>query len=165
MRDLLNQIERGLNYNLYYLCLYVALAIPDICGSLESDDGIATGEKYKKWFDEYLATKYGGFLTGEDCYLFRCSLLHQGSSCNPNSSYSRVLFVELTNRNLILHNNILNDALNIDVNIFCKDIIEGANKWLIKNENMDNYKKNSDKFMERHSQGLAPYIVGVPVIG
>ena len=58
----------------------------------------------------------------------------------------------------------MNDALNIDVRIFCNDLISGAEKWLEENENTDLYKKNYDKFMRRYPHGLPPYIVGVPVI-
>src|SRR3990167_10578362 len=126
MKDFLEQIEAALNSNLYYVALFTALSIPDICGALESSDGFATDEKYKKWFDKHIAPKYNGFLTGEDCYYFRCSLLHQGSSYHPKSSYSRIIFVEPQATTNIFHNNILNNALNIDVRIFCKDIIETA---------------------------------------
>jgi hypothetical protein len=45
MELLLEQIEKGLNANLYYLSLFVALCIPDICGALEPENGRADGEK------------------------------------------------------------------------------------------------------------------------
>lgn len=165
MQNLLDQIQKGLEVNLYYLSLFAALSLPDICGAIDSIDGNATPKKYKKWFDEYVAPKYRGFLTGEDCYRFRCSLLHQGSSQHPKGTYSRVLFVEPTATAMVCHNNVMNDALNIDIRIFCNDMIEGARRWLQKVEKTDLYKENYNKFMKRHPNGLAPYIVGVPVIG
>ena len=165
MQNLLNQIQKGLEADLYYLSLFSALSMPDICGAIESQNGEASGKKYATWFDEYVAPKYGGFLSGDDCYEFRCSLLHQGSSQHSKSNYSRVLFVEPSATTNVFHNNIMNDALNIDVRIFCQDIVEGANKWLQKVENTELYKKNYDKFMRRYPNGLEPYIVGVPVIG
>jgi len=165
MQNLLNQIQKGLEVNLYYLSLFVALSLPDICGAIDSKDGNATSEKYIKWFDRYVAPKYSGFLKGEDCYRFRCSLLHQGSSQHPKSTYSRVLFVEPTATTNVFHNNVMNAALNIDVRIFCSDMIEGTKKWLQKVEKTDLYKENYNKFMKRYPNGLAPYIVGVPVIG
>jgi hypothetical protein len=117
-----------------------------------------------QWFNKYVARKYTGFLDGEDCYYFRCSLLHQGSSQHPKSNYSRVLFVEPTATTNVFHCNILNDAFNIDVRIFCNDIVECVKEWLTEVENTDLYKKNYTKFMMRHPNGLKPYIVGVPVI-
>ena len=145
--------------------MYVSLTLPDICGAIESNNGEASGDKYKKWFNDYVAPKYLDNFDGEDCYYFRCSLLHQGSSQHSKSKYKRVIFVEPTLSNgYIFHNNILEDALNIDVKIFCEDIINGVEAWLIKNENSDNYNKNNNKYMKRHPNGLSPYIVGVPVI-
>ncbi|PIP17784.1 MAG: hypothetical protein COX43_02405 [Parcubacteria group bacterium CG23_combo_of_CG06-09_8_20_14_all_35_9] len=164
MRDFLTQIKNGLDANLYLLSLFSALAIPDLCGAMSSENGEANPEKYKTWFDKYVAPKYNGFLSGNDCYFFRCSLLHQGSSQHPNNTYKRVLFVEPSTTTNVFHNNIMNDALNIDVRIFCNDITEGAEKWLDENEETELYKKNYDKFMRRYPNGLSPYIVGVPVI-
>ena len=89
MRELLLQIKKGLDQNLYFLSLFSALAIPDLCGAMSSDNGEASPEKYKAWFDKYIAPKYNKFLNGEDCYYFRCSLLHQGSSQHNKSNYKR----------------------------------------------------------------------------
>jgi len=164
MRDLLGQIKVALDINLYYCALFVSLSLPDICGAMESADGVATGDKYKKWVDDYVAHKYSGLITGEDCYFFRCSLLHQGISHHPKSCYSRVIFVEPLATTNILHCNILGDALNIDVRIFCRDILEGAEQWLERVENTEVFLKNYDKFMRRYPNGLRPYIIGVPVI-
>ena len=164
MKDFLAQIKKGLDENLYFLSLFSTLAIPDLCGAMGSEKGEASPEKYKAWFDEHVAPKYNGFLSGNDCYFFRCSLLHQGSSQHPNNSYKRVLFVEPSATTNVFHNNIMNDALNIDVRIFCNDMITGAEEWLKENEETDLFKKNYDKFMRRYPNGLSPYIVGVPVI-
>jgi len=165
MRHLLEQIKKGLDNNLYYLSLFAALALPDICGAINSESGEANKDKYVQWFNKYVAGKYRGFLGGEDCYYFRCSLLHQGNSQHPRSNYSRVLFVEPTATTNVFHCNILNDALNIDVRIFCNDIVEGVEEWLKEVEKTELYKRNYSKFMRRYPYGLKPYIVGVPVIG
>lgn len=165
MKDFLEQIQAGLRANLYYLSLFAALAVPDICGAIGSVNGVAHRNKYKDWFGKYVAHKYKWCLTDEDCYFFRCSLLHQGSSQHPKSGYSRVIFVEPSATTNIFHCNIMNDALNIDVRIFCNDIIEGAKVWLQQYERTELYKNNCGKFMSRYPNGIAPYIVGVPVIG
>jgi hypothetical protein len=165
MRDFLAQIRRGLDAKLYYLSLFSALAIPDICGAMGSKDGRATGENYEAWFDEYVTPEYpiyNNFLNGQDCWFLRCSLLHQGSSQHRKSTYERVIFVEPSS--IVLHCNVINDALNLHVEIFCTDLVGAAEKWLEENENTDLYKKNHDKFMRRYPDGLPPYIVGVPVI-
>lgn len=164
MKDFLEQIKAALDSNLYYLALSASLIVPDICGALESTDGLATGDKYKKWFDTWVAKNYNGNFDGQDCWYFRCSLLHQGSSFHPRGRYSKVIFVEPTATTSTLHNNILNDAFNIDVRWFCMDVVCAAEKWLLKTKNSRNFTKNYKNFMQRYPGGLPPYIDGVGVI-
>ena len=164
MRIFLSQIEVGLRANLYYVSLLASLSVPDICGAINSENGAASGEKYAAWFDQYVGAEYSQCFNGEDCYRFRCSFLHQGSSQRSDARYSRILFVEPTATTNIFHRNILNDALNIDVRIFCLDIIEGAKEWLDEVEETDRFQENYGKFMRRYPNGLPPYIDGVPVI-
>jgi len=61
MRHLLEQIKKGLDNNLYYLSLFAALALPDICGAINSESGEANKDKYVQWFNKYVAGKYRGF--------------------------------------------------------------------------------------------------------
>jgi len=58
MKDLLDQIKSALDAGHYYLCLYVALTLPDICGAIDAEDGKATGQTYAAWFDEFVGPKY-----------------------------------------------------------------------------------------------------------
>jgi len=150
---------------LYYMSLMAALTIPDICAALDSPDGQTTGERYKEWFRKHLGATYGESFTAEDCYYFRCSLLHQGTTEHPNSKYKKIICVEPTTNGSILHRNVLNDVFNIDVRIFCLDLAGAATQWLAQVENTELYKANADKFIRRYPAGLPPYIVGVPVIG
>lgn len=169
MRNLLEQIQAALEANLYYVGLMVTLTVPDICGAIGSDTGVARHWKYVQWFDKYLAARYssgsGQVITGEDCYAFRCSLLHQGTSQSPKSRYGRVFFVEPRDSRATMHCNVHNDALNIDLRIFCEDIIAGAMQWLDEVEGTPTFERNYNKFMRRYPNGLAPFVVGFPVIG
>jgi hypothetical protein len=90
--------------------------------------------------------------------------LHQGRAQHSKLGFSRILFVEPGQTSNVFHNNVLNDALNIDAAVFCGDILAGAIVWLQTSDNSDNYKKNFPLFMQRYPTGLPPYIVGVPVI-
>lgn len=168
MRDLLNQIHGAVKGQAYYLALYASMTIPDICGAMESYDGQATKSKYIAWFDKYMAPKYfacgQATLTGEACYFYRCAVLHQGRAQHPKLGFSRILFVEPGATTNVFHNNVLNDALNIDISIFCSDVLAGANAWLDETEKSPNYQKNFSLFMQRYPMGLPPYIVGVPVV-
>jgi hypothetical protein len=164
MRDVLEQIADGLTARLYYLSLFTALAIPDMCGAIDSTDGRASGTNYAAWFDLWVGPRYAGRLTGEECYGFRCSLLHQGQLQSTRGRYSRIVFVEPDVTTVVLHNNVINDALNIDVRIFCEDIIDAASFWLDYVENTPRFIANFQNFVRRYPTGLAPYIEGTPVI-
>jgi|SRR3989339_197068 len=164
MQDLLDQIEKGIEAKLYYLSLFAALAIPDICGAADASNGEASKAQYIKWFDEHLQSKYNTKFNGELCYYFRCSLLHQGSSQHPKSTYKRIMFIE-PNRIISVHRSIMYDAYFIDIKDFCNDMIEACKGWLQKVETTPLFKTNFDKFMRRYPQGLNPYVSGVPVIG
>lgn len=164
MKDFINQIQLALqNPSLYYLTLFASLALPDICGAMSSENGESSKEKYIQWYDQYMAHKCQ-FFTGEDCYYFRCSLLHQGSSQHQRSEYRRIIFVEPSATTNIFHCNILNDALNLDVSVFCNDLIQSVENWLQVYENTELYKRNYERLIKRYPNGLPPYIGGVPVI-
>lgn len=164
MQHLIEQIRGANRGGLYYVALFSALALPDICGALESDDGRATQQKYTTWFDTQVAPHYNGFLDGQTCYHFRCSMLHQGSTQHPGGRYSRVLFLEPGRPGLIMHNNILGDALNIDVHIFCEDMCTAVERWLPVASAHPAFQANISRFVRRYPEGLAPYVVGTPVI-
>jgi hypothetical protein len=47
--ELVREIRAALAAGLYFLALYRALTLLDICGALESDNGTPRGPKYKAW--------------------------------------------------------------------------------------------------------------------
>ena len=92
-------------------------------------------------------------------------MLHQASAQHPKSHYSRIFFVELTATSNVFHNNVFNDALNIDVHRFCNDVVESVQSWLPTVQGTPQFVANQAKCVQRYPGGLKPYIVGVPVIG
>lgn len=131
MQLLIDQLESSLKSGNYYLSLFTALTLPDIAGAMDSDDGLASGAKYKAWYEKWVRPRFveellktvpenaskhiksmENPLDGEACYLFRCSLLHQGRTVHPKSKYSRIIFVEPGATTNVFHYNIMNDALN-----------------------------------------------------
>lgn len=165
MQDIIQQVRAANKAGLYYVSLFSALALPDICAALESENGEASKTKFIVWFETHIAPRYNGFLDGESCYYFRCSMLHQGSTNHPRDRYSRIIFLEPGNSGMVLHNNILNEALNIDVRIFCEDVCAAVERWWATASSQPAFQANIARFVTRHPNGLAPYIVGVPVIG
>jgi hypothetical protein len=184
MEALINQVEASLGSRLYLLSLYTSLTIPDIAGALSSENGEASGAKYAAWFEQWVRPRFletvlasrppehrahlkpiENPLTGDACYRFRCSLLHQGSSQHPKSPFSRIMFIEPGAPAPIIHYGQINDALSINLDLFCKEMIAGARLWLSHITQDKNYQVNYERFARRHADGIAPYIKGVPVIG
>lgn len=172
MHDLLDQIDAALTADLYYVALFTSLAIPDICGALQAPDAVATGLRYADWFDQWVAPKYisagSPSLSGSQCYAFRNAMLHQGKlQPDKHVRYSRLFFIEPgpTTQGILMHNNIMADALNIDVRVFCKDIVHSARAWLEQIQGTEPYETNATSSVRRHPNGLPPYVVGFPIIG
>lgn len=163
MESILQDIEKALDYGLYYIALQSTLALPDICAALESPTGDTSGSQYIDWYDRNVSSKYHIVLTGKDCWRFRCSYLHRGSTQDERSSYKRIIFV-VPNPKLIMHNNIINDALNIDINIFCRIIIDAVRNWQITKANDKNYIRNYPNLIRVYPNGLPPYVGGFPII-
>ncbi len=69
------QMMQALEAGLYMPALMVALTLPDIMGALGSENGRATGPKYKAWL-----TEFAGYPPDDAQALWdiRCYLLHQG---------------------------------------------------------------------------------------
>lgn len=162
MEDFLQQIEAALDYNLYYIALQSTLTLPDICGALSSRDGEATKSKYISWYNKYFNNKT--YLTAQDCYFFRCANVHQAKVIHKNLKYSRILFIEPQTVAITMHNCILENALCIDINIFCREMISSVRIWLQTVKNDLNFKSNYKSLIKRYPNGLSPYIKGVPVI-
>ena len=163
MEFLLKEIEQALNSGMYFMALQSTLSLPDICGALQSSNGMATKSNYISWYDTYAKESSSNAISGEDCYYFRCSCLHQGTTQNPNSSYSRILFL-VPNNQIVAHNNIFNDALNIDINVFCSNILSAVRKWKLLVKDDPNYVQNYANLIKVYPNGLPPYIIGIPVI-
>lgn len=159
---LLQDISAALGNGQYYVALFAALVIPDICAALESKDGQATGPRYIAWFDKHVVEP-GDALTGADAYAFRCGMLHQGTTLHPRSSWDRVLFLE-PNPNVMMHNNIINGALNLDLLIFTQHLVVAARVWQRSVAGTEPYESNASSMIRRHPLGLSPYVGGVPVI-
>jgi hypothetical protein len=165
MDRLFQEITIAAENGLFYLALFGALALPDICGGMESADGQANEKKYTDWFDKWVAPKYNGMVSGQDCYGFRCSMLHQARARPHKGNFSRVIFLEPNRKGIFMHRNIINDALNLDIGTFCRDVVDGAHAWLPTVESTLEFKANMSAFMTRHPNGIAPYIIGMSVIG
>ena len=163
METILSEIELAIKAGLYYLAVAMALTLPDICAALESEDGHTTRAKYKAWYSANLAEKYPR-MTDVDCYSLRCGVLHQGRCGHPNSQYGRVIFTIPNAQQNFFHNNIINDALNLDAPQFCADVVRSVREWFVGSQHLVNVQANLPNLVRFRPLGLPPYMVGMPLI-
>ncbi len=144
MKFLINAIENSLRSKNYYGALFLTLMAPDICGYAQ-DPKIDSSKRYVDWFNTYLSKKYQHriganhkehiFLSGEDCYALRCSLLHEGRSGVSHQRIRQALddFTFVVSVKNYMHCNYSSksghNALQLDVETFCKDMLDGVRKW------------------------------------
>jgi len=169
MIELIAQTRAAFEADLYYIALFSALAIPDICGAIESSDGVATGNRYRAWYNEHVLPRYDT-LSPDECYHYRCTALHQGRSKPSRSkNYDRVLFIEPSAARSIQINvkrMIAGDS--VVIMIHAKDLIEAilaaAEQWIASSSGKNPFQTNYDRFMHRQPYGFPPFVAGVPVI-
>jgi hypothetical protein len=163
MEMILQEIDRATQAGLHYLAVAMALTIPDICAALESPDGQTSGPKYRAWYNANLAPQYPN-ISDADCWSLRCGVLHQGRYGHPNMQYGRILLTVPNAQRNVFHNNIINDALNLDAVIFCRDVITSARRWFANHRNDAAVRANLPNLVQFRPQGIAPYMVGIPLI-
>lgn len=77
IQRMIHDIRSALESKLYAVALVSALTLPDICAATESEDGLASKERYTAWLEKWFIG-YDKFLNSEDIYQIRCKVLHQG---------------------------------------------------------------------------------------
>jgi hypothetical protein len=172
MRTVVDQTAKALEHRLYYVALFATLAIPDMAASLEASDGRASKARYISWYEKWARPRLresrdrDNPLTGEMCYGFRCGMLHQGRSAHVYHPHERIVFIEPGHPNYSLHYcTVSGKILVIQLDAFVREVLDGCLLWLKDVEGTEPFSTNYNSFARRHPYGLAPYIVGPPLVG
>ena len=157
LRALLEEITSALEARLYRVALLTSLAVPDIAGALDAPDGQATERRYVDWVDKWAVPHFSkaGFQTisGEDCYRYRCALIHQGRGKHPRSRYVATLFVLPSPGSFIAPMTPQVDGgrmIVIDVPTFCRWMVAAAEDWLTQVEGSELFATNSQQMLRLH---------------
>jgi hypothetical protein len=141
--------------------LFGALALPDICGALGSENGQASGSKYKGWLRDNVPAQAN---QADTIYGLRCSLIHQ-SRAYPHGGQFPIAFTYPTGTQL--HNLMTvsdGDSVGwLSIPTFVDEICMGAEAWLAKFWSTSIVTRNYEKFARFRPEGLPPHISG-PVI-
>ena len=150
----LEQIEKAGSQRLYYVAIMASLTIPDIGRIIKSSNGEMKRKSYADWFNEYAAPKYRGIgglcLTGKDCYLLRCSMIHQGKTQhNALQEYTTISFCDFPQSNAPTNPIFLPEdkSLIIEPKTFCSNMVFAAYDWLEVIHNDANFEENMKTFM------------------
>lgn len=144
MKSLIDSVELSLQTKNWYAALIVALTLPDIAGKIEYPGESSSSKRYADWFEKYCGSKYifasssPAFetlsLSGFDCYALKCAFLHEGKSDISDQKKRQVLedfiFISPLPTCNIIHRHYINNKLQLQVDIFVRDIVNGIRAWL-----------------------------------
>jgi len=142
MKHLLASLESAIQARNHYAALAIALALPDICGWVQ-DPKQPSKARCVAWFEKYLQRMYTRpatrlspehiFLRGTDFYALRCAYLHEGRDEIVDQRAQQVLesfqFVVPPSGSQV-HCNQSNNTLQLQVDIFCREVAEGTSQFL-----------------------------------
>lgn len=150
MQQYLDSIRLSLTTYNYFGAIAMALALPDICASIEAENNETNRDKYCAWFNKYLSQEYTirphyegdserVLFSAKECYAARCSFLHQGTNITshqiilkgvekaaPTVSFMAGTIIGSVSRND--HN------VTLDVNSFCQNMINAVERWVEDNK-------------------------------
>jgi hypothetical protein len=143
--EFIRQMGVLLDYKCYYACLSSCMILIDTCAGLESDRGGTTEEQFKKWFElnlsSYLKPENSETsISSDDCYNFRCKLLHQSRSKKSKSGKSGSVAFSLGPG--IMHKCQFEGPYLLDIATFMNDLIVSVREWRRNVEGTSAFKKN-----------------------
>ena len=98
----MDDVRKAFDAGAFLSAISMALTLPDVCGARLYSSSTSCGERYAKWFDQYVAHAYmssssevegsrkfqmddaesashkANYFSGADCYQLRCVYLHEG---------------------------------------------------------------------------------------
>ncbi len=136
MNQFIESVRMAIHAENWHAALMISLTLPDICSRLESEDDRTNGIRYAAWFDKYLKGTYTMtqpvhhvFMTGDDCYVLRCSMLHQGIDDVAHQKKKGVLD-KFHFTTLPAHRIQVDKALSLNVQTFCFEILAAVGNWM-----------------------------------
>lgn len=137
MDRFIESIKSSIENKNWLAALFIALAMPDICRSLERPV-IPKGENgrwYKDWVSRYIEKKYtsssmeGCRFYADDFWKYRCSCLHAGIDHESRKRMMKFNFTSPLGPGITVHMGNIDGKLQLQVDVFCHDMIEAVNQW------------------------------------
>ena len=158
MNQIISAVEKALEGKNWYGALFIALTIPDICGCAQGAvEGV--GNRYKKWFDDYLKKKYAPdnmyelllFFSPDDVRDASLGMIEEWKKQPVPGVFTAKDCYDLRNACLhqgvdeiriknfkistpdgqvYAHQGIVNGVMYLEVTAFCNDILDAARAWI-----------------------------------
>lgn len=163
IKSLTDEITNCLKAQLWYAALVLIRTLPDICAALESRDGQSKPDRYQEWCEKWLLKKYP-MVSAKDLYFLRCGVAHQAKFRHPAMKYSRIFFTLRLKDGFFAHMNTHQGALNLDLVMFAKDMIDAVEAWYTAEARNENVKHNIGSLIQYYPNGLLDFL-NLPAIG
>ncbi len=139
MQEFSTAIRDAVKAEAWFSGLFLALAMPDICGKLAWPT-LGNGARYKQWFGQYLSSSFSGdtggvtsgheFVTPNDAWQLRCSMLHEGSDevgpANNARPFAVAKFQFSTTGSHLVN---VNGVLVLSIARFCDAFADAVDRW------------------------------------
>lgn len=160
LEQLITEIRASALSGNWVLALHGTLALPDICSAIEHGEDRKNGLCYGDWVKKYLSRKYPD-LDPQELWKMRCNMLHAGHT--HMKTYKRVIFVAPGPARFLGAGEI-DDALVLDIWEFTGEVTDGVRRWEKDVKNNPTVAANAQRLVRWHPDGLAPYVVGIPIL-
>lgn len=164
VEELVNEINKALENELYVIAVMAALTLPDMCGALEKENFWATNSTYMEWCKTNLPPEFFSLATPELMKEMRNNLLHTGRLDDAKGKGSGRLILILPNPGVTISNCNINGDYLTDVRLFCQGLCTAALSWLCVHKSDPIVATNLEKMVQKRHQGLSPYVSGIGVI-
>ncbi|WP_394294000.1 hypothetical protein [Aeromonas rivipollensis] len=143
IKEYVTSVRQAITEGNWYCALSLALALPDICGSIEYPTEQSSKNRYIAWYGQYVAHKFPEvfsegvgdmLLSGSDCYALRCSFLHNGSEDITHQRAKEVMdrfyFVQPLD-NWSFNTRTQGAMLIVQVDRFCLLVCNSVDAWMV----------------------------------
>ncbi|MCP2232868.1 hypothetical protein [Erwinia aphidicola] len=167
MRQFTEAITQSLQDKNWYAALFLSLAIPDICRSVENPkpERGEIGKLYANWFDRYLGQEYSSGeheetrFYGYDCWMYRCSCMHSGLDFLDKKRLRLFVFTPPPAPGYIVHRNSIDNKLQLQIDCFCKDILDAVDKWMLDIKGKETYLQRMNSLLTISTAHYTPSLL------
>ena len=158
-----DEIHQALVHRLPHLALIGALNLPAIAVALEAPDGIPTRQGYIAWCKQWFMGKYPE-LTVDDLLVLWSGRELEAHQQTRSATFRRVVFTLADESQDAPHRTVIHDALIIQLDRFCHDMIEAYGTWRWMMKDHPRIVTNATTLLRLRKEGYAPYVQGRPVL-